>query len=58
MFNVVKYRYVPLFIYIFSYIKNMNGKRKEIVLPPEDKHIIMKKKERCYKAPNGEIICE
>jgi len=36
----------------------MDGKRKEIGLPPNDKQIIMKKKERCYKAPNGEIICE
>jgi len=36
----------------------MDGRRKEIESPPEDKQIVMKKKERCYKAPNGEIICE
>jgi len=36
----------------------MDGKRKEIGLPPNDKQIIMKKKERCHRAPNGEIICE
>lgn len=57
LFNV-KYRYALLFIYLFSHIKNMNGKRKEIELFPEDKQIVMKKKERCFKTPNGETICE
>ena len=57
LFNA-KYRYALLFIYLFFHIKNMNGKRKEIELLPEDKQIVMKKKERCYRAPNGEIICE
>ena len=47
-----------LFIYALFHIKSMDRKRREIDRSLEDKQIVMKKKEHCYKAPNGEIICE